>query len=85
MTIPCKALLLLHVYIMNDNHDYTDVHKLWSKPIGKLVGILTDFQTKVNKKMTKNELFLGRSLPESEQPHLSRPRRCQELTLVLIK
>ena len=54
MTIPCKALLLLHVYIMNDNHDYTDVHKLRSKPIGKLVGILTDFQTIVKKKMKKS-------------------------------
>ncbi len=56
MTIPCKALLLLHVYIMNDNNDYTDVHKLRSKPIGKLVGILTDFQTKDNKKIKKNSV-----------------------------
>ena len=23
MKIPCKALLLLHIYIMNDNNDYT--------------------------------------------------------------
>ena len=24
MMIPCKTLLLLHIYIINDNNDYTD-------------------------------------------------------------
>ena len=53
MMIPCKALLLLHVYIMNDNNYYTDVHKLRSMPIGKHTGILIDSQAKDKKKIKK--------------------------------
>ena len=60
MTIPCKALLLLHIYIMNDNNDYTVCINSGQSPSIKLKintseknhdGIFTYFQTKVSEKV----------------------------------
>ncbi len=36
MKTPCKALLLLHIYIMNDNNDYTDCINSGQSPSTKL-------------------------------------------------
>jgi len=60
MRIPCKALLLLHIYIMNDNNDYTVCINSGQSASTKLKinpsdknhdGILTYFQTKGSEKV----------------------------------
>jgi hypothetical protein len=60
MRIPCKALLLLHIYIINDNNDCTVCTKSNQSPSTKLKinrseknndGILTYFQTKIREKV----------------------------------
>ena len=69
MKIPCKALLLLHIYIMNDNNGYTDcikgeTHTSFIEWFWQTCGYFNIISNKSQQKKTgKKALFLVTACP----------------------